>query len=61
MREASGKWSRTALDQPAISDPTQFTIALEMSEYFDVIDGYLRDDDTVLLRPRSHEHLLNPK
>jgi hypothetical protein len=54
-------YARLCAGQPAISDPTQFTIALEMSEYFDVIDGYLRDDDTVLLRPRSHEHLLNPK
>ena len=54
-------YARLCAGQPALSDPTQFTIALEMSEYFDVIDGYLRDDDTVLLRPRSHEHMLNPK
>jgi hypothetical protein len=54
-------YARLCAGQPAISDPTQFTIALELSEYFDVIDGYLRDDDTVLLRPRSHQHMLNPK
>ena len=54
-------YARLCAGQPALSDPTQFTMAMEMGEYFDVIDGYLRDDDTVLLRPRSHQHMLNPK
>jgi hypothetical protein len=41
-------------------DPTHFTIAYEIGEYADVLDGYLRDDGTVVLRPRKHDHPVNP-
>jgi hypothetical protein len=43
------------------TDPSHFTIAFDLDLYTDVIDGYLRDDNRVVLRPRSHEHMLNPK
>ena len=54
-------YMRIYAGQPDPLDPTHFTIPYEIGEYSDVLDGYLRDDETVLLRPRKHEHLLNPK
>jgi hypothetical protein len=42
-------------------DDAHFTIPFEIGEYSDVIDGYLRDDDGVLLRPHKLDHPLNPK
>jgi hypothetical protein len=54
-------YARLFAGQPAIADPTHFTIAFDLDQYNDVIDGHLRDDDTVVLRPRNHEHMLNPK
>jgi hypothetical protein len=54
-------YARLFAGQPAIADPTHFTIAFDLDLYNDVIDGYLRDDDTVILRPRNHDHPLNPK
>jgi hypothetical protein len=44
--------------QPDPLDPAHFTIAYEIGEYADVLDGYLRDDDTVDLRPRKYDHPL---
>jgi hypothetical protein len=54
-------YARLFAGQPAIADPTHFTIAFDLDQYNDVIDGHLRDDDRVVLRPRNHEHMFNPK
>ena len=54
-------YARLCAGQPDPADPSHFTVAFEMREYFDVIDGYLRDDDTVVLRPRGYDHPDNPK
>jgi hypothetical protein len=42
-------------------DATHFVIPFEIGEYGDVLDGHLRDDLTVALRPRKLEHPMNPK
>ena len=47
--------------QPDPNDPSRFTIPFEIGDHKDVLDGRLRDDGTVVLRPRNHEHMLNPK
>lgn len=53
-------YARMMAGQPDPNDPAHFTIPFEMGEYSDVIDGYLREDDSVVLLPRNHEHMLNP-
>ena len=45
---------------PDTADPSRFAIPYEIGGYRDSLDGYLRDDGTVLLRPRSYHHRLNP-
>ena len=54
-------YARLYAGQPALADETHFTIAFDLDQYNDVIDCYLRDDNTVLLAPRNHLHMLNPK
>lgn len=53
-------YARLYAGQPALADPTHFTIAFDLDLYNDVIDGHLRDDDTIVLSPRNHLHPLNP-
>jgi hypothetical protein len=54
-------YARLYAGQADPADPSHFTIAFEIGDHRDVLDGYLRDDDKVVLRPRNHEHMLNPK
>ena len=43
------------------NDATHFTIPFEIGDYSDVLDGYLRNDETVILRPHKFDNPLNPK
>ncbi len=43
------------------NDATHFTIPFEIGGYSDVLDGNLRDNLDVILRPRKLHHPLNPK
>ena len=54
-------YARLYAGQPALADETHFTIAFDLDQYNDVIDCYLRDDDSVRLTPRNHLHMLNPR
>jgi hypothetical protein len=54
-------YARLYAGQADPADPSHFTIPFEIGDHRDVLDGYLRDGDAVILRPRNHEHMLNPK
>ena len=54
-------YARLYAGQVDPADPTHFTIPFEIGDHADVLDGYLRDDDKVDLRPRKLDHPLNPK
>ena len=54
-------YARVYAGQVDPSDAAHFTIVYEIGDYADVLDGRLRDDETVLLRPRKFNHRLNPK
>lgn len=49
---------RVYCGQPDPDDPTHFTIALEVNGAREVLDGWLQDDETVLLKPRDRETYL---
>jgi hypothetical protein len=43
------------------ADASHFTIPYQIGDYTDFLDGYLRDDESVLLRPHNYFHPMNPK
>jgi len=45
--------ARIYAGQPDSADPSHFTIRYRMWGQEDVLDGYLKDDDTVTLKPRK--------
>jgi len=50
---ASGDEWRWFAGQPDPADPSHFTLGYEVNEVPGTIDGWLCDDETVLLRPRT--------
>jgi hypothetical protein len=57
----SPPYARIYAGQLDLNDASHFTIPFQIGDYEDVLDGYLRDDETVLIRPRKLDHPLNPK
>jgi hypothetical protein len=50
---------RVFAGQPDPDDPTHFTIRLEVNGVPETVDGWLQDDETVLLKPRDRATYLD--
>ena len=54
-------YARIYAGQVDPADSSHFTISYQIGQYTDQLDGYLRDDGNVVIHPRQHQHMLNPK
>lgn len=54
-------YARIFAGQPDAADPARFTIPFQIGDHADTLDGHLRNDGRILLRPRNLDHPLNPK
>jgi hypothetical protein len=54
-------YARLYAGQVDPADASHFTIAYQIGEYSDQLDGYLLNDDSVQLQPRKYQEMGNPK